>query len=124
MIQETLFPMEPKANAAASSRPKPAPVPPFEVGMRASAKSAASRWTEEQRETLHATIRRLAASGLPFTTDDVWKGSPGVPVTKGVASVLRPFVNAGLIRKTGRDVTCRRGGKHDHAQSLTEWIGA
>ena len=99
------------------------PDTPFEVGMRQSAAAAAAKWTAADVAKVDAAIRARIAEGEPFTTDDLWQRIPYVPMSKGIASRLRPFVSRGELLDTGHKRICRRGGKHDHAHSLTVWIG-
>lgn len=95
---------------------------PMQKGMNGSAR-AAGKWTDAEIAALDAAIRGLAASGREFTTDDVWAAAPTVPITKGVASRLRSMQSRGVIRSTEKRRVSRRGGDHDHAQTLTVWIG-
>lgn len=96
----------------------------FAAGLAGSA--AASRaWTPEEVEAIDKAIRRAAftAGAAGFTADDVWKLCPNVPVTKGLAARLNAAARAGWIRNTGETRTADRGGKHDHGQRLSVWVG-
>jgi hypothetical protein len=84
---------------------------------------AARRWTPEEAARVDAAIRLLAATRREFTADDVWDNLPGFLVTKGLAGRLMAAANAGLIANTGKKAQARRGGAHDHAQTLSVWIG-
>lgn len=95
---------------------------PFDVGMAASAASG-SRWSIEDFAVLDAAIRKLAASGERFTSDDVWRLSPTVKFTKGIGAKLTAAARSGLIHNTGERRVSARGGDHDHAQSLSVWKG-
>lgn len=90
--------------------------------MRAS-EAAAGAWTLEQRSAVDLAIVSLARSREPFTADDVWSRCPEVPVTKGLASRLNAWARRGVIRTTGETRHAKRGGVHDHAQTLNVWIG-
>lgn len=96
----------------------------FEAGMESSEASAASAWSPADRALVDAAIRALAQNGTPFTSEDVWKAVPAVPVTKGLSSRLNAAARAGVIVNTGELRTASRGGEHDHAQRLTVWKGA
>lgn len=98
----------------------PRPSTPFDAGM-AGSERAASKWSAADRAQLDAAVRGLIARGEPFTADDIWRACPEVPVTKGLASFLRPFANAKQIENSGQTRVARRGNRHDHAQRLTVW---
>jgi hypothetical protein len=95
---------------------------PFDRGMDGSA-LAAGKWTHLQSAKVGDAIAACAATGEPFTADDVWARIPDVPVTKGLAARLNGAARRGLIRNMGSTVTAARGGAHDHGQRLTVWIG-
>lgn len=92
----------------------------FNLGMLGSS-NAGDAWTEEQKKRIDSAIRKCATTMEEFTTDDVWALVPDVPVTKGIASRLLPFVRSGMIENSLRLKIAERGGIHDHAQRLTIW---
>jgi len=95
----------------------------FARGMAGSA-LAAGKWTPLQIAQVESAIRACAATGAPFTADDVWARVPDVPVTKGLAARLSAAARRGIIRRTDELRISTRGGEHDHGQRLTVWIGA
>lgn len=94
----------------------------FQRGMDGSA-IAGGKWTGLQIAQVGDAIEACAATGQPFTADDVWRRIPGVPVTKGLAARLNAAARRGRIRNMGTIATAARGGAHDHGQRLTVWIG-
>ena len=108
---------DPWARARAGKAPTP-----VERGT-AGSEAAGSKWTKAEKQAIDSAIGILAAAEIPFTSDEVWALAPGVPVSKGIGARLRLAARRGLIRNTGEHRTSTRGGKHDHAQTLTIWIG-
>lgn len=94
----------------------------FAAGL-AGSEEAARAWTDAERAAVVRAVETCARSGREFTSDDVWGLLPNVPVTKGLASVLNGAARRGVIRNTGRTATADRGGKHDHGQRLSVWVG-
>lgn len=94
-------------------------------GQALAATAAPDDWTDRARQA----IRDLAATGLPFTSEDV-TAAAGLPAggvgTNRNNAVGALMTNAAthqpkLIRKTGRRVPALR--PTSHAAELTEWIG-
>lgn len=94
-------------------------------GQALAADAAPDDWTDRFRSAL----RELAATGEPFTSEDVTDRA-GLPAggigTNRNNAVGALMASAGaarpkLIRKTGRHVPSRRPSSH--AATLTEWIG-
>lgn len=70
-------------------------------------------------------VRRLAATGQPFTTDDVWplldSQDASTHERRAMGAVIRKLVAVGAIRKTGRYVKSNRAVCHSNPKA--EWVG-
>lgn len=125
-------PPQPKLNvgqtktklAAMAAQVRPEPTTGFPAAL-AGSERAAERWTERQRALVDAAIHAVATRhrrGGEFTTDDIWAELAGsVPVTKGITGRLIAAKHAGILDSTGKRTVSKRGGDHDHAQTLLIW---
>lgn len=69
----------------------------------------------------HQVVAELAATGEPFTTDDVWARLPQPPEPRALGAVMQAAADRGAIAPTGRTVRSRRTACH--ARPLCEWAG-
>lgn len=69
------------------------------------------------------TLRSLAGSGEPFTSEDVTArvGLPAGRSPSAVGAHMTAAAKLGVIAKTGRRVKAKR--PNQHAAELTEWVG-
>ena len=124
MIENTLFTLRPSVhpNAAPAWDVSPAVRAGQARGMAASARVGISKWSAVEIMAVDMAIESLAASGSPFTSDDVWERLPGVAVTKGMGGRLGAASRRGLIKNMGYQKSAR-AGVHGHGQNLTIWRG-
>lgn len=92
-------------------------------GQALAADAAPDDWTARFRQA----VRELAATGEPFTSEDVTDraglpaGDVGTNRNNAVGALMSSAAQAKVIRKTGRLVQSRRPSSH--AATLTEWTG-
>lgn len=67
-----------------------------------------------------AVLARLAASGEPFTTDDVWAALPHPPEPRAIGALIRAAAHAGRIRRVGWRASSR---PECHARPVAMWTG-
>lgn len=83
---------------------------------------ASNKWTALEKEMVREAIRRCAWEYIRFTTDQVWAELPkDFLVTKGMTAMLNALARLEVIENTGIKTFARRGGIHDHAQTLNIW---
>ena len=95
-----------------------------ESGMRQAIDFAKLPW----KDRFDLTIRRLADSGYPFTSEDV-TAAAGLPRgfiqgnrNNAVGAMMNAAARRGTIRKTGKRVPSRR--PTSHGAELAQWVGA
>ncbi len=94
-----------------------------EEGMAKATSHAHAEWKDEFRQA----VRDLAATYVPFTSEDVLSetglpsGQIGKDMNNAVGALMNGQARQGVMRKTGRRVLSRRPSSH--AAELTEWIG-
>lgn len=66
-------------------------------------------------------IERLAATGEPFTTDDVWQALPQPPEPRAIGALIRAAAKAGKIRRVGWRESSR---PECHRRPVAMWEGA
>lgn len=94
------------------------------AGQQAAADAAPDDW----RDAFRAAVKALAASGRPFTSEDVTDraGLPSGDVAtnrnNAVGALMTASARAGVIVKTGRRVPSARATSH--GAELTEWKGS
>lgn len=83
---------------------------------------------EQYRSEFYATVERLAATGEPFTSEDVINliglpsGSPGLHRNNAVGALMQGCARRKIIVRHGDTTQSRRA--LSHAAELTYWIGA
>jgi hypothetical protein len=91
---------------------------------RAGAESASRRWTEAERALVYATLCEVASQKKRFTSDDVWHAlGDEVPMTMGLAALLRRAQKNGHIRPTSEHAYSQRADRkdHDYGRHLRVW---
>lgn len=68
-----------------------------------------------------AVLTRLAATGKPFTTDDVWAVVPQPPEPRAMGALIRSAAIAGKIRRVGWRASSR---PECHCRPVAIWEGA
>lgn len=82
---------------------------------------------DEWRERARVAVRALAASGVPFTSEDVVArvglptGAVGTNANNAVGALVSAAARAGVIEPTGRLVAS--GRPSSHGATLREWRG-
>lgn len=66
-------------------------------------------------------IRELAATGEPFTSDDVWARLDHPPEPRALGAAIRTLAIQGEIRTTGRTRPSTR--PECHARPVAIWVG-
>lgn len=70
----------------------------------------------------HAVVLRLAATGVGFTTDDVWKALPECSLEKrAMGAVMLKAKREGAIVATGRFQKSSQA--QNHARDVRIWVG-
>jgi len=93
-----------------------------ETGM-ARALSGANEWLN----FAYGCLEILAASGAPFTSEDLTAmaglptGATGQHANNAVGALMNAAAREGIIRKTGRHVPSRN--RTSHATEINEWRG-
>lgn len=85
---------------------------------------AAGNWTPEQRRVVFDAVVAVAQEKKRFTADDVWRYLDNVvPMTTGLAAVLRRAVAAGHIKPTSDFAYSTRQDRvdHDYGRHLRIW---
>ena len=88
------------------------------------AEHAAGTWTTDQRRIVFDAVLAVAREKKRFTADDVWQHlNNAVPMTMGLAAVLRRAVAAGHIRPTSDFAYSTRQDRtdHDYGRHLRIW---
>jgi hypothetical protein len=88
------------------------------------AERAEAMWTPEQRREVFDAILAVARNLKRFTADDVWRHLDNtVPITMGLAAVLRRAVAAGHIQPTSDFAYSTRQDRtdHDYGRHLRIW---
>lgn len=67
-----------------------------------------------------AVLARLAATGEPFTTDDVWAQVPQPPEPRALGALIRAAAQAGKIRRVGWRESSR---PECHCRPVAMWTG-
>lgn len=67
-----------------------------------------------------AVLARLAATGEPFTTDDVWAALPRPPEPRALGALIRSAAIAGKIRRVGWRISER---PECHRRPVAMWTG-
>jgi hypothetical protein len=123
----------PRRDVAASvaelaARVAPAPTVADQAqAARAGSESAARRWTDAERALVYATICEIATQRKRFTSDDIWRAlGDEVPMTMGIAALLRRAQKNGHIRPTSDHAYSERPDRrdHDYGRHLRVWESA
>lgn len=94
-----------------------------EEGMAVAKEHAELTW----KEAFYEVATTFAASGHPFTSEDVIErvglptGDVGLHRNNAVGAMMNALARRGIIVKTGRHVPSKRAVSH--GAELTEWIG-
>lgn len=94
-----------------------------ETGMARALSGAAKAWLDHA----YGCLIILAASGAPFTSEDVTEmaglptGATGQHSNNAVGALMNAAAREGIIRKTGRHVPSRV--QTSHATEINEWRG-
>lgn len=75
----------------------------------------------EWKDAARAVLARLAASGEPFTTDDVWALVAHPPEPRAIGALIRTAAQAGRIRRVGWKVSER---PECHCRPVAMWEGS
>lgn len=67
-----------------------------------------------------AALARLAATGAPFTTDDVWAQVPQPQEPRALGALIRAAARAGAIRRVGWRESSR---PECHSRPVAMWSG-
>jgi hypothetical protein len=90
---------------------------------REGAERAAQSWTPAERMLVESAITEVAEKHSEFTTDQVWAAlGDRVPMTSGMAALLRVAQKKGQIEATDRYAdSARERADHDHGRRLRVW---
>lgn len=81
------------------------------------AAAAPDAWTQDAR----GALRLIAATGIEFTTDDLWARLPAPPEPRAMGAIIRWGAEQGVIVDTGR---ARKSTRPEcHARPVTIWRG-
>lgn len=72
------------------------------------------------KNAAEAVLARLAASGEPFTTDDVWAALDQPPEPRALGALIRAAAHAGRIRRVGWRASSR---PECHCRPVAMWTG-
>ena len=75
---------------------------------------------QDWKNAATAVLARLAATGKPFTTDDVWAALPHPPEPRALGALMRKASIAGQIRRVGWRESVR---PECHRRPVAVWIG-
>lgn len=75
---------------------------------------------EDWKNAATAVLARLAATGRPFTTDDVWAALPQPPEPRALGALMRHASRAGKIRRVGWRESVR---PECHQRPVAMWTG-
>ena len=67
-----------------------------------------------------AVLARLAATGKPFTTDDVWAALPQPPEPRAIGALIKSAAQAGKIYRVGWRSSSR---PECHCRPVAMWEG-
>jgi hypothetical protein len=84
---------------------------------------ASRSWTDGERKLVELAIAEVAEQVDEFSTDEVWTAlGDSVPMTAGMAAMLRAATTKGLIEPTDRYTDSRRDrADHDGGRRLRVW---
>jgi hypothetical protein len=84
---------------------------------------ASRSWTDTERKLVELAIAEVADQVDEFSTDEVWAAlGDSVPMTAGMAAMLRAATAQGVIEPTDRYTDSRRDrADHDGGRRLRVW---
>lgn len=72
------------------------------------------------KNSAEALLSALAASGIPFTADDIWKTLPQPPEPRALGAIIRAAARDGRIRRMGFMQSVRACC---HQRLVAVWVG-
>jgi hypothetical protein len=89
---------------------------PLEAALAQVEANAPTDW----KNAAAAVLARLAATGEPFSTDDIWAALEQPPEPRAIGALIRAAAQAGKIRRVGWRTSSR---PECHSRPVAMWAG-